>query len=73
MDGIHGRIVQQQAIVGAGLIDVKLFAELAGLFGVAFANRVDVDEAEAAQALEVNAPHEAGAENSGIKSVHDGL
>ena len=73
MDSVNGRIFQDLVIVGVGLVDVKLFAELPGLFGVALADGVDVDEAEAANAFQVDAANEAGAENCGSKTVHDGL
>ena len=52
---------------------MEFFAELPGFFGVAFANGVDVDEAEAADAFQVDAADEAGAENCGFETVHDGL
>jgi hypothetical protein len=52
---------------------VKLFAQFPGLFGVALADGVDVNEAEAANAFQVDAADESGAENCGIETVHDGL
>jgi hypothetical protein len=73
VDGIDGGIFEKLVVIGAGLIDVKFVAELFGLFDVAFADGVDVHEAQAANAFEVDAADEAGAENCGIETVHDGL
>ena len=73
MDGVHCGIFQDPVVVGVGLIDVKLVGELPGLFDVALADGVNVDEAEPADAFEVDAADEAGAEYCGIETMHNGL
>ena len=73
VDGIHGGICQDLAIVRVGLVDVEFLAKLAGFFRAALADGIHVDETEAANAFQVDAAHETGAENCGSETVHDGL
>src|ERR1019366_6010692 len=74
VDHIHLGIVQNLMVVAGGLIDVELFGQPAGLLLLALADRVDLDEAQAANPFQVHAPHEARAENRSLQSVnHDCL
>ena len=60
--GVQGLVVQDFTVVGLDFFGAELGAELAGLLDLGLADGVDLDEAQPANALQVNAADETGAE-----------
>ena len=63
VDHIHLGIVQNLVVVAGGLFDVQFFAYASGFLLPALAERVDFNVAQAANAFQVHASHEARAKN----------
>jgi hypothetical protein len=52
---------------------VELFGQTVSFFGLTYSDGGDVYETEAADGLEMNPANEAGTEDCGMETFHDGL
>ena len=69
MHHVNLRIVQNGVVIAGGFIDVEFFAEFPRLLFLALPDGVDLDETQAADAFQVHAADEAGAEHGSLQSM----
>ena len=67
MDGVHGGVIQDPAVVRFRLLHAEFGGELVGLLDLRFTDRVQLYVAQPANPFQVNPPDEPGAEDCGFE------
>ena len=70
VDSIHGRVFQDAAVIRVGFLDAELGGELVRLLDLRLADRVELNVTQAADSFQMDAAHEAGAEQCGLEFAH---
>ncbi len=73
MHGFDAGVLEDAAVIGVGLRHAEFGGECLGLFDLRLADSLEIDEAQAANAFEVDAADEAGAEQRGLDLLHEQL